>query len=105
MVTHLNDNTFNYEVLNSSLPVVVDFGATWCGPCKIVDAYMEDIAVEFQNRAKIFKFLVDDNPVIPSQYGIRTNPTILFFKKGELVNQFIGSVTKSKVIERLNEIL
>lgn len=101
----LNDSTFDNEVLKSELPVIVDFGATWCSPCKIIDAYMEEIAVEFSGKAKVCTFLVDNNPEIPSTYGVRSNPTILFFKGGSVVNQIIGAVPKRKITDALTDII
>lgn len=101
----LNDKNFEKEISNCDLPIIVDFGATWCMPCKTIDKYMEEIANEFLGKVKTFTFLVDNDPEIPSKYGVRSNPTIIFFKNGKVLNQLIGAVPKKKIVDFLKEIL
>ena len=86
MSTHVtNDQTFDKDISINDVPVVVDFGAEWCGPCKVLDPILEEIAVENKDKVKIYKMNIDENPMTPQKYGIRGIPTIMIFKKGELV--------------------
>ena len=77
------------------VPVVVDFGADWCGPCKVLDPILEEIAVENKDRVKIYKMNIDENPMTPQKYGIRGIPTIMIFKNGELIDTKVGSLPKT----------
>ena len=77
------------------MPVVVDFGAEWCGPCKVLDPILEEIAVENKDKVKIYKMNIDENPMTPQKYGIRGIPTIMIFKKGELIDTKVGSLPKT----------
>ena len=97
----LSDANFEDEVIKSKELVIVDFGATWCGPCKAIDVYIDEIADEYAGKAKFCKILVDNNPQTPSKYGVRSNPTILYFKNGSPVDQLVGAVPKKKIIERM----
>ena len=90
-----NDQTFEKDISNNDVPVVVDFGAEWCGPCKVLDPILEEIAVENKDKVKIYKMNIDENPMTPQKYGIRGIPTIMIFKKGELVDTKVGSLPKT----------
>ena len=89
-----NDQTFDKDISTNDVPVVVDFGAEWCGPCKVLDPILEEIAVENKDKVKIYKMNIDENPMTPQKYGIRGIPTIMIFKKGELIDTKVGSLPK-----------
>lgn len=97
----LTDDNFKDEVLNSDVPVLVDFWATWCGPCRMIAPTIEELASEFEGRAKVGKVDVDANARVAAQYGIRSIPTLLFFKDGEVVEQQIGAAPKRVLTEKL----
>ncbi|MFQ5589267.1 MAG: thioredoxin [Nitrospiria bacterium] len=98
----LSDNNFKAEVLKSDIPVLVDFWAGWCGPCRAIAPAIETVAAEFDGRAKIGKLNVDDNAETASAYGISSIPTLLFFKKGEIVDRVVGVVSKKVLSEKLD---
>lgn len=98
-VLDLSDANFNQEVLQSSLPVLVDFWAPWCGPCRAIAPHVEALAGEYSGKMKVGKVNVDENPASSSQYGIRSIPTLLIFKNGKPVDQVIGGVPKSQLEE------
>ncbi len=96
MSTHItNDQTFEKDISSQETPVIVDFGAEWCGPCKQLDPILEEIANENQDKVKVFKMNIDENPVTPQKFGVRGIPTIMIFNKGELVDSKVGSLPKS----------
>ena len=94
-VVEVNVDNFESEVLSSEMPVLVDFWAEWCGPCKQLDPILEEIAIENQDKVKIFKMNIDENPMTPQKFGVRGIPTIMLFNKGELVDTKVGSLPKS----------
>jgi thioredoxin 1 len=98
----LEDATFDREVLQSTMPVLVDFGATWCGPCRMIDPIVEELAGEYAGRFVVGKVDVDENPQISMNYGIRSVPTLMIFKGGKPVDMIIGAVGKQKLVEKLN---
>ena len=101
MTIELNDVNFDEIVLKSEKPVMVDFWAEWCGPCRIVSPIVTEIADEYKEKAVIGKLDVDNNPTVSAKYGIRSIPTILFFKNGELADKQVGAVPKSNLVSKL----
>jgi len=101
----LTDSNFNDEVINSQLPVLVDFWAVWCGPCRMIGPVVEEIAHEFEGKIKVGKVNVDENQATAATYGIRGIPTLLLFKGGQLVNQVVGVQPKAKLVELINKVL
>ena len=101
----INDGSFEAEVIKSDKPVIVDFWATWCGPCKMIAPILEEVATEYDGKLKIAKMDVDSNTKVASQYGIMSIPTLLFFKNGQLVDQVIGAIPKAQLVNRLAKIL
>ena len=101
----LTDATFQSEVIESSVPVLVDFWATWCGPCRMVAPIIEELADEYEGRAKIGKVDVDSEQKIASDFGIRSIPTLLIFKDGKLADQIVGAVPKKALVDKLEAAL
>lgn len=104
-VLEIDDSSFEAEVLQEKMPVLVDFWAPWCGPCRAVAPTVEELAKKFGDKVKFAKCNVDNNPVTPSKYGIKSIPTLIFFKDGKVFNQIVGMVAKSKLEETINKIL
>lgn len=104
-ILEIDDSIFDAEVLESDKPVLIDFWAPWCGPCRAISPLVEQLAGEFGDKIKFVKCNVDDNPISPGKYGIRSIPTLMFFKDGNVVDQVIGIVAKSKLEEVINKIL
>ena len=90
-----DDESFESDISTQSVPVVVDFGAEWCGPCKQLDPILEDIASENIDKLKVFKLNIDENPMTPQKFGVRGIPTIMLFKHGKLIDTKVGSLPKS----------
>ena len=101
----ITDDSFHAEVVESSLPVLVDFWAVWCGPCRMVAPIVDELAVEYEGRAKVGKVDVDSEQKIAADYGIRSIPTLLIFKNGELAEQIVGAVPKKQLVEKLEAVL
>jgi thioredoxin 1 len=104
-VVTLQDATFDQEVLKSDIPVLVDFWAVWCGPCKAVAPAVEELAKQYKGKVKIAKMDVDEHQQVPQQYGIRSIPTLLLFKGGRVVDTIVGAVPKSKLEDSLKKAL
>ena len=101
----VTDDSFSNEVLNSELPVLVDFWAEWCGPCKMVSPIVEELSNDYDGKIKVTKLDVDSNPQTAANYGIRGIPTLLMFKDGSAVDQIVGAVPKKHIAERLDKII
>jgi thioredoxin 1 len=104
-VTDINDDSFDSDVLKADKPVLVDFWAPWCGPCKAIGPVIEDLAGEYSDRVTFMKMNVDDNPATPGKFGIRAIPTLILFKNGEVVEQITGMIARSKLEETLTSAL
>ena len=101
MALEATDGNFEELVLKSDKPVIVDFWAEWCGPCRMVGPIVEEVGVEYEGKAVVAKVDVDSNPGITAKYGIRNIPTILFFKNGEVADKQVGAVPKSMIVSKL----
>ena len=98
---HFTDASFKKEVLDSDLPVLVDFWAIWCGPCKMIAPCVDEMAKEYAGKMKIGKIDVDANPKIATEYGVMSIPTIVFFKKGKVMEQFAGAISKPELRRKI----
>ena len=96
-IIHLTDDTFEQEVINSEGPVLVDYWADWCGPCKMIAPILDEIAGDYQDKVKIAKLNIDENPATPPKYGIRGIPTLMLFKGGNVEATKVGAVSKSQL--------
>jgi thioredoxin 1 len=96
-IVHVTDESFQNEVLEADKPVLMDYWAEWCGPCKMIAPVLDDIAAEYEGRIKVAKLNIDNNPTTPPKYGIRGIPTLMIFKGGEVEATKVGAVTKSQL--------
>ncbi len=102
---NVTDETFQAEVLGSAVPVLADFWAVWCGPCRAIAPVIQAVATEYEGRAKVVKINVDDNQLVPMRYNIRSIPTLLFFERGRVVDQVVGAVSKRELTKRLDNLI
>ena len=100
-IFEIDDDAFEKDVLGSDKPVVVDFWAPWCGPCRAITPIIEELEVTYGDKIKFVKVNVDENPLTPSKYGIKAIPTLIFFKDGEIADQITGMVAKAKLEETI----
>jgi thioredoxin 1 len=99
----LSEINFDQEVLKSTIPVLVDFWAVWCGPCKMIAPIVDELSIEYDGKLKIGKVDVDNHQSIAMQYGIRSIPTLLIFKAGKVVEQIVGAAPKKSLVEKLSK--
>lgn len=104
-IVHVSDASFDAEVLSAELPVLVDFWAEWCGPCKMIAPVLDEIATEYQGQLKVCKVDVDANPDIPPKFGIRGIPTLILFKDGNAEATKVGALSKSQLIDFIKDVL
>lgn len=102
MANQITDGNFEQEVLQSDVPVLIDFWAPWCGPCRAVGPIIDELATEYDGKVRVVKMNVDENPATPTKFGIRAIPTLVLFKKGETVEQITGAVTKAALKELID---
>ncbi len=103
--TQVTDSTFKQEVLESNVPVLVDFWAPWCGPCRMVAPVVDEISSQYEGQIKVVKVNTDENPNVASQYGIRSIPTLMIFKGGQRVDMVVGAVPKTTLANTLEKYL
>ena len=96
-IVHISDESFEEEVLQSKRPVLIDYWAEWCGPCKTIAPVLDEIATEYSDRLKVVKLNIDDNPQTPPKYGIRGIPTLMVFKNGQVEATKVGAVSKAQL--------
>jgi thioredoxin 1 len=102
-LSQTSDTGFEQDVLKSGKPVLVDFWAEWCGPCKMIAPHLEAIAAEFGDQLEVVKVNIDENPLTPTRYGVRGIPTLMLFKNGEVAATKVGALPKSKLVEWVQE--
>lgn len=102
MALEITEANFDEVVMNSDKPVVIDFWAAWCGPCKMIGPLIDEMATEYDGKAVVGKVDVDSNPSISAKFGVRNIPTVLFIKNGEVVDKSVGAVPKGQLVEKLN---
>jgi len=104
-IVHISDESFEEEVLQSERPVLIDYWAEWCGPCKMIAPVLDEIANEYSDRLKVVKLNIDDNPQTPPKYGIRGIPTLMVFKNGQVEATKVGAVSKAQLTAFLDDSL
>mgnify|MGYP001351813132 CR=1 FL=1 len=102
-IIHVSDDSFEQEVLQSEKPVLIDYWAEWCGPCKMIAPVLEEVAGEYADKIRVAKLNIDENPATPPKYGIRGIPTLMLFKNGEVEATKVGAVSKAQLAAFLDE--
>ena len=101
-IIHTTDSNFDRDVLKAEKPVLLDFWAEWCGPCRMIGPSLEDIAKDMDGKLKVVKVNIDENPMVPTRYGVRSIPTLLLFKNGQVAATKIGAEPKQKLVSWIN---
>lgn len=104
-VTEVSDSTFEQEVLQAKLPVLIDFWAEWCGPCKAIAPVIDELAGEYGGKLKVVKMNVDENPQTPSRFGVRGIPNLIIFKNGAVAQQIVGAAPKPQLVKAINSVV
>jgi thioredoxin 1 len=104
-VQEITDTNFETEVINSDLPVLIDFWAPWCAPCRAIGPVVDELSREFTGKLKVVKMNVDDNPLTPSRFGVRSIPNLLIFKNGQVKDQIVGAVPKQMFVQAINKVV
>ena len=104
-ISHVADDDFEAEVIRAPVPVLVDFWAPWCGPCKSIAPVLEELAQEYDGRLKVVKVNVDENPETPGRYGVRGIPNLMIFKQGELSGQVVGAAPKARLVSEIDRVI
>lgn len=104
-ILQVSDVSFNEDVLTADVPVLIDFWAPWCGPCKAIAPIVEELATEYDGKLKIVKMNVDDNPQTPTKYGVRGIPNLILFKSGEVQQQIVGNVPKAQLVKAIDAVV
>jgi len=104
-VQQVSDQSFDTDVLKSAVPVLIDFWAPWCGPCRAIAPIVEELAKEYDGKLKVVKMNVDDNPQTPSKYGVRGIPNLLLIKDGQVRDQIIGAVPKAQLVKAISQVV
>mgnify|MGYP001285435460 FL=1 len=102
-IIHVSDDSFEQEVLQSEMPVLIDYWAEWCGPCKMIAPVLDEVASEYADKVRVAKLNIDENPATPPKYGIRGIPTLMLFKNGEVEATKVGAVSKAQLTTFLDE--
>lgn len=101
MAEQISDSTFETSVMNSQLPVLVDFWAPWCGPCRAMGPIIDSVSEQYAGKVAVYKMNVDENPVTPAKFNIRAIPTLILFKNGEVVDQHIGGLSLDELVDKI----
>ena len=104
-ILQVSDGSFDEDVLTADVPVLIDFWAPWCGPCKAIAPIVEELATEYDGKLKIVKMNVDDNPQTPTKYGVRGIPNLILFKSGEVQQQIVGNVPKAQLVKAIDAVV
>jgi len=104
-VQEINDKNFEIEVINSDVPVLIDFWAPWCAPCRAIGPVVDELAKDYNGKLKVVKMNVDDNPLTPSRFGVRSIPNLLLFKNGQVKDQIVGAVPKQMFVQAIDKVV